>query len=544
MQLLLYEAERILIGEKKVEFNTHTVKTGKAGSSQPSKPLFFQPKLTINQPNDVYEREADHMADKVMRMTDASINQSTFFKPTNNTVQRKCQACEEEEKHVHRKEGSTGEVQGSSELDSYIGSLHSTGQPIPEKTRSFFEPRFGRDFSNVRLHTGAVAAKSAQSINALAYTSGNNIVFNTGQYSPDSDSGKKLMAHELTHVVQQNGNIQPKLIQRQSAGDPAQNDPNYHSPTYVQPGGPFDTNDTIPTITCDADGCRLGVPVPFAAPGADSLGFPVYCAPGRRRALDSNGLLVCCPVARINTITNACCDDGQVGVGSTCGDPGSVAPGPTVPGPRIPQPGVPGSLCPPGQQNLATGECCAPPTVPYLRGCVAPAPAPPVVTPAQGISGTFPAGTIDDFDIDATVLNRRQTGAYQSVLASLRLVLRSCPGTIVTITGFTDAPGTPEHNTTLAQNRADNVRLRLQMDLMTLQQPAAPSATGRGGGASPRLGGELPNLQVNIPPLFLTRSEGSANPVDTSAGTGYSARNRRVEVSMTMQCPPLTPATR
>ncbi len=115
--------------------NVQKVNAAKQGTS------FFQPKLTINQPNDIYEREADHIADKVMRMTDASINQSTFFKPANNTVQRKCQACEEEEKHVHRKEGSTGEVQGSSELDSYIGSLHSTGQPIPEKTRSFFEPR-------------------------------------------------------------------------------------------------------------------------------------------------------------------------------------------------------------------------------------------------------------------------------------------------------------------------------------------------------------------------------------------------------------------
>jgi hypothetical protein len=85
---------------------------------------------------------------------------------------------------------------------------------MPDSSRKFFEPRFGHDFSNVKLHTDPDAAESAQSINALAYTSGNNIVFNTGQYSPGSESGKKLMAHELTHVVQQGGAIQNKNIQR------------------------------------------------------------------------------------------------------------------------------------------------------------------------------------------------------------------------------------------------------------------------------------------------------------------------------------------
>ncbi|TWJ02464.1 uncharacterized protein DUF4157 [Mucilaginibacter frigoritolerans] len=165
--------------------------------------FFFQPKLTINQPNDIYEQEADHMADKVMRMADPSANQNTFFKPAVNHVQRKCQACEEEDKHVHRKENNTGESGSSTGLDSYVSSLSSSGQSMSATSRQFFEPRFGHDFSNVKIHTDSVAAKSAQSINALAYTTGNNIVFNSGQYAPDSNSGKKLMAHELTHVIQQ-----------------------------------------------------------------------------------------------------------------------------------------------------------------------------------------------------------------------------------------------------------------------------------------------------------------------------------------------------
>jgi len=142
------------------------------------------------------------MAEHVMRMTIPLPNEPSFFKPAQPGIQRKCQHCEEEEK-LRRKENSNAKVQGNGSLDNYVGSLGTSGQPLSENSRHFFEPRFGQDFSNVRIHTDSVAAKSAQSINALAYTTGNNIVFNSGQYSPDSDSGKKLMAHELTHVLQQ-----------------------------------------------------------------------------------------------------------------------------------------------------------------------------------------------------------------------------------------------------------------------------------------------------------------------------------------------------
>jgi hypothetical protein len=197
-----------------LELFKHMGKAERANSSQASKPAFFQSKLTINQPNDIYEQEADHMADKVMRMTASSVNQNTFFRPAVGPLQRKCQACEEEDKFVHRKQRNENETQGSNELDNYVSSLSSSGQQLPETSRKFFEPRFGHDFSGVRLHTDSVAAKSAQSINALAYTSGNNIVFNSGQYSPESDSGKKLMAHELTHVVQQQASVNLKSIQK------------------------------------------------------------------------------------------------------------------------------------------------------------------------------------------------------------------------------------------------------------------------------------------------------------------------------------------
>jgi hypothetical protein len=173
---------------------------------------FFQPKLSINQPNDAYEVEADAMADKVMRMEMPSNGLQLKPLPI-SSVQRKCAHCEEEQK-MQRKEMNGSETTADAGLESYVGNLQSGGQALSTEARSFYEPRFGYDFSNVKVHTDSIAAKSAQSINALAYTSGSNIVFNSGQYSPNTDSGKRLLGHELTHVVQQGSGIATKKIQR------------------------------------------------------------------------------------------------------------------------------------------------------------------------------------------------------------------------------------------------------------------------------------------------------------------------------------------
>lgn len=164
------------------------------------KALFFQPKLAINPPDDHYEQEADATADRVMRMP----------------VQRKCKHCEEEEKQLQRKEENPAIPQVNGGFERYINGLRGLGRPLSADERNFFEPRFNRDFSDVRIHTDMHAAQSAQQINALAYTMGNHIVFNQGQYQPTSANGKRLMAHELTHVVQQGG-ISGN-VQRQSAG--------------------------------------------------------------------------------------------------------------------------------------------------------------------------------------------------------------------------------------------------------------------------------------------------------------------------------------
>jgi len=168
--------------------------------------------LPISHPTDASEIEADQIADKVMRM---QIIEPVNSSSSKNTVSRKCSECEEEEK-LHLKESSGGS--STSFAPPIVRDvLSSGGKPLEAETRAFMESRFNYDFGNVKIHDSDLAAKSASSINALAYTSGKNVVFNSGQYNPNSDSGKRLLAHELTHVVQQQESIDLKRIQRRQA---------------------------------------------------------------------------------------------------------------------------------------------------------------------------------------------------------------------------------------------------------------------------------------------------------------------------------------
>lgn len=192
-----------------------------SGASQRSGPTgpFVQAKLEINQQGDRFEQEADAMADSVMRMSQShSMRQPLSFSAV-TTLQRKCAHCEEKEKRqLQRTEKNNGEPATETRIETYLRGL-SGGQPLSHESKSFFEPRMGYDFSSVRVHHDAAAVKSAQSLNAHAYTLGNNIVFNSGQYLPDSEAGKRLLGHELTHVIQQGeGKAGPgsRIIQRQA----------------------------------------------------------------------------------------------------------------------------------------------------------------------------------------------------------------------------------------------------------------------------------------------------------------------------------------
>ncbi|MBV9960325.1 MAG: DUF4157 domain-containing protein, partial [Acidobacteria bacterium] len=114
------------------------------------------------------------------------------------SVQRQCAACEDKEETIQRKEASVDRVTSMPD-----GVLNSAGQALDATTRDFMESRFAYDFGKVRIHDDQTAAESARALNARAYTVGQNIVFGTGQYAPQSIEGKKLLAHELTHVIQQ-----------------------------------------------------------------------------------------------------------------------------------------------------------------------------------------------------------------------------------------------------------------------------------------------------------------------------------------------------
>jgi Domain of unknown function (DUF4157) len=97
--------------------------------------------------------------------------------------------------------------------------LGAPGQPLDKATRTFMEPRFGHDFSQVRVHSDARAAESARTVNALAYTVGRDVVFGSGRYAPETSEGRKLLAHELTHVVQQKNS--PQFSCQLEISDPA-----------------------------------------------------------------------------------------------------------------------------------------------------------------------------------------------------------------------------------------------------------------------------------------------------------------------------------
>ncbi|MGB8217848.1 MAG: DUF4157 domain-containing protein [Candidatus Methanoperedens sp.] len=173
----------------------------------------LQAKLRIGAPGDVYEQEADRVAEQVMRMP--QVPEFVYSdRTTISPIQRQCPRCtkkpDKEEEKIHAKEDAAQIPEVSKEVENTISALRGGGQPLDPVTRAYFEPRFGHDFSQVRVHTDARAADSALEINALAYTAGQNVVFGAGWYAPHTNEGRRLLAHELTHVLQQGrGTIKP-----------------------------------------------------------------------------------------------------------------------------------------------------------------------------------------------------------------------------------------------------------------------------------------------------------------------------------------------
>ena len=184
----------------------------------------IQTKLKVSQHDDIYEQEANRIAEQVMmQMSPSESLAAVTTTDKDEKVNRKCKSCEDEEEEekrmVHRKtDNTTDGYQIPKDILRSIGNMgEGTGLPLDVSTRTFMESRFGFDFSKVRIHNDEKAAKSSQTIKALAFTTGNNIAFRKGQYIPTTEKGKRLIAHELTHVIQQSNG--KKRIQR--SPDPA-----------------------------------------------------------------------------------------------------------------------------------------------------------------------------------------------------------------------------------------------------------------------------------------------------------------------------------
>ena len=177
----------------------------------------IQAKLRIGQPGDVYEQEADRVADAVMRMPERGVQRQVdeeeeeeilqtkpLVDQITPLVQRQVEEEEEEEMlQAKSREDATSEVTNG--LESQINAIKGGGQPLAESERDYFEPRFGYDFGQVRVHADKQAAEAARAVDAKAYTMGRDVVFGARQFEPGTSEGRRLMAHELTHVIQQNG---------------------------------------------------------------------------------------------------------------------------------------------------------------------------------------------------------------------------------------------------------------------------------------------------------------------------------------------------
>lgn len=180
-------------------------------------PTKVQPKLSVNAPGDRHEREADEVADRIMRMPDMPVRpqDEVSVKTESPHIQRMCSSCEEEEQpQIQRRESNNEYPEVQPSLSAQI-ERGGGGNPLPAATRSFFEPRFGSDFSQVRVHTDAQAVQLSRSLHAEAFTYGKDIYFNEQRFAPESTGGKRLLAHELAHTIQQRGAVERKIQRRE-----------------------------------------------------------------------------------------------------------------------------------------------------------------------------------------------------------------------------------------------------------------------------------------------------------------------------------------
>lgn len=215
---------------RRLPSNPRPVAQRALATAQPFGPV--QAKLAVGPARDRFEVEADRVADRVVQMGegaavwDAVLGRApapaiTPLAPMG--IQRLCAACEaelqrqpieDEEEEVLQAKAAPAQALPSSPAPAETSALQGGGQPLSAAARAYFEPRFRRDFSQVRVHTGAEASRAAADLRARAFTVGPNIAFDSGEYDPTTARGRHLLAHELTHVVQQTEGRAAPRIQR------------------------------------------------------------------------------------------------------------------------------------------------------------------------------------------------------------------------------------------------------------------------------------------------------------------------------------------
>jgi hypothetical protein len=223
--------------------------------------------LNVSQPNDLAEIEADQIADQVMRMPAGE--GKPIAQPEEDTIQREPLSVG----------GGSLPLQTPGHVRSAIGS---SGQPLDHQARDFFEPRLGYDLSSVRIHTDSAARQSAKAIDALAYTLGSHIVFGSGAYQPESERGKHLLAHELTHVAQQSEQGKHNTLHRKLKVDAAASDDPATAISMIDPlitslCPDFETDSTSGEIT-PTSGTPCSIPrFRAVASGSHRLGCCCLC---------------------------------------------------------------------------------------------------------------------------------------------------------------------------------------------------------------------------------------------------------------------------
>jgi hypothetical protein len=188
----------------------------------------LQPKMAVSTPGDDFEQEADAVADQVIRMPVSTSGlpisrgcDATVHAPNAERGEEMCPksaAADFQTTHLQAKQATSRAPTVTPTVQTTIDRMRGGGSPLDKATRTFMETRFGYNFANVRVHTDARAADSSCALNASAFTVGQDIAFGPGQYIPNTYAGKRVLAHELVHVVQQGRAAQIRYQYGQQTG--------------------------------------------------------------------------------------------------------------------------------------------------------------------------------------------------------------------------------------------------------------------------------------------------------------------------------------